>query len=175
MKSATRYLLAGLVAVAAYWGFGLYQEHLIAQGDAQGAARVQKAWDDQERLRSQVTAAGNTLRQRNAEKVAHEQTQRETASKAAADSAATSLRSLRAELARFKARAKPYPDGDAGLAACAGEAATARELFGESAEAFVELAAEADQLRDQVAGLQQFASSVCRAGQPLQPATGAAD
>ena len=169
MKPAIRYLLVGLVVVAAYWGFSLYQDHLIAQGDAQGATRVQKAWDDQERLRNQVTAAGNTLRQRNAEKVAHEQSQREAASKAAAASAATVLRSLRTELARLKARPNPYPAGDTGLAACAGEASTARELFGESAEAFVELAAEADQLRDQVSGLQQFATSICRAGQTLEP------
>lgn len=175
MKPTARYLLVGLVVAAAYWGFGLYQDHLISQGDAQGADRVQKAWNDQERLRSQVTAAGNTLRQRNAEKVAHDHTQRAAASQAAADSAAASLRSLRAELARLKSRAKPYPTGDAGLAACAGEAATARELFGESAEAYVDLAAEADQLRDQVAGLQQFATSVCRAGHALQPAVGAAD
>ena len=175
MKPAIRYLLVGLVVVAAYWGFSLYQDHLIAQGDAQGATRVQKAWDDQERLRNQVTAAGNTLRQRNAEKVAHEQSQRESASKAAAASAATVLRSLRTELARIKARPNPYPAGDTGLAACAGEASTARELFGESAKAFVELAAEADQLRDQVVGLQQFTASVCPAGRALQPLAGAAD
>ena len=175
MKPPARYLLVALAVVAAYWGFGLYQDHLIAQGDAQGADRVQKAWNDQERLRSQVTAAGNTLRQRNAEKVAHDQTQRAAASQAAADAAASSLRSLRAELARLKSRTNPYSTGDAGLAACAGEAATARELFGESAEAYVDLAAEADQLRDQVAGLQQFAASVCHAGQALQPAVGATD
>lgn len=175
MKPTARYLLVALVVAAAYWGLGLYQDHLIAQGDAQGADRVQKAWDAQERLRSQVTAAGNTLRQRNAEKVAHDQTQRAAASQAAADSAAASLRSLRAELARLKYRSNPYPSGDAGLAACAGDAAIARELFGESAEAFVDLAAEADQLRDQVAGLQQFATSVCHAGHALQPAVGAAD
>ena len=167
MKSITRYLLVLGVLIASYWGFGLYQDHLIAQGDAQGAGRVQQAWNAQEHLRSQVTAAGNTLRQRHAEKVAHEQTQREAASKAAADSAAASLRSLRAEIARIKARPHPYPAGDAGLAACAGEATTARELFGDSAEAYVELAAEADQLRDQVTGLQQFTTSVCRAGQTL--------
>ena len=169
MKTTARYLLALAVMAASYWGFGLYQDHLIAQGDAQGAARVQKAWDDQEHLRNQVTAAVNTLRQRNAEKVAHEQTQRETASKAAADSAAASLRSLRTELARLKARPNPYPAGDSGLAACAVEAATARELFGDSAEAYVDLAAEADQLRDQVTGLQQFATDICRAGQTLEP------
>ena len=175
MKTITRYLLVLAVLSASFWGFGLYQDHLIAQGDAQGAGRVQQAWNAQEHLRSQVTAAGNTLRQRHAEKVVHEQTQREAASQAAANSAAASLRSLRAELARLKARSNPYPNGDAGLAACAGEAATAREVFGESAEAYVELAAEADQLRDQVAGLQQFVTRVCHAGQALQPSTGAAD
>ena len=43
------------------------------------------------------------------------------------------------------------------------EASTARELFGESSSAYQELASEADQLRDQVVGLQDFAHSVCRA------------
>ena len=165
MKPIARYVLVGFV-VAAYWGFGMYQNHLIAKGDTQGADRVQKAWDEQESLRNQVTAAGNTLRQRNAEKVAHEQTQREAVSQAAAASATASLRSLRAELARLKSRANPYPGGDAGLTACAGEAATARELFSESAEAYSGLAAAADGLRDQVAGLQDFVRGVCRAPMP---------
>ena len=73
------------------------------------------------------------------------------------------MRGLRAEVARLNSRPDPYPPGDAGLAACAGEARTARELFGESSSAYQELAAEADGLRDQVTGLQDFARTVCRA------------
>jgi len=175
MKSRPHPLTLALLICVAIWGIKAWEARLIARGDAQGAQRVQAAWDAQERQRSLVTAGSNTLRQRNAEKVAHDQAKKEAASKAAASAAAADLRSLRAEIARLNARPNPYPAGDAGLAACAGEATTGRELFGESAQAYVELAAEADQLADQVAGLQHFAYSVCHAGQPVPITTGADD
>lgn len=164
-----------LLLCAAIWGVKAWEARLIARGDAQGAKRVQAAWDADERQRSLVTAGYNTLRQRNAEKVADEQAHKEAARLAAAASAAAALRSLRAEIARLNARTDPYPAGDAGLAACAVEATTSRELFGESAQAYVELAAEADQLSDQVAGLQRFALDVCHAGQPVPVLPGAPD
>ena len=164
-----------LLLCAAIWGVKAWEARLIARGDAQGAKRVQAAWDADERQRSLVTAGSNTLRQRNAEKVADEQAHKEAARLAAAASAAAALRSLRAEIARLNARTDPYPAGDAGLAACAVEATTGRELFGESAQAYVELAAEADQLSDQVAGLQRFALDVCHAGQPVPVLRGAPD
>lgn len=175
MSKKIKVLALVLLLSAGTLGVKAWESRLIARAEARGSGRVQAAWDAQELLRNQVTAGGNTLRQRNAEKTANAQTQREAVSQAAAASAATALRSLRAELARLQSRTNPYPAGDAGLTACAGEAATGRELFGESAQAYVELAAEADQLRDQIAGLQQFTASVCRAGKPLQPVTGATD
>lgn len=164
-----------LLLCAAIWGVKAWETRLIARGDAQGAARVQTAWDAEERHRSLVTAGANTLRQRNAEKVAYEQAHKEAARQAAAASATAALRSLRAEIVRLNARTDPYPAGDAGLAACAVEATTGRELFGESAQAYVELAAEADQLSNQVAGLQRFALDVCHAGQPVPVLPGAPD
>ena len=72
----------------------------------------------------------------------------------------------RDEITRLNQRPNPYPAGDTGIAACTREASTARELFGESSSAYQELASEADQLRDQVVGLQDFAHSVCRAPLP---------
>ena len=153
------------LALVAVLGLDTYRAHLMAKGDSQGAARVQAAWDKQEADRSAATAQDNATKNRNAERVAHEDAQREAARLARDAAAATAVRSLRAEVARLNQRPNPYPAGDAGLAACAGEARAARELFSESAAAYSKLAAQADGFRDQVAGLQDFAVKVCRAGQ----------
>ena len=159
-----RTLVIAAAILGAIAGVKLWESHLIAKGDAQGAARVQAAWDTQEDARNQATARDNATKFRNLERIAHEDAKREAARAARDAAAAAAVRGLRAEIARLNARPDPYQAGDAGLAACAGEAATARELLGESSGAYQELAAEADQLRDQVIGLQQFARDVCRAG-----------
>lgn len=154
------------LTLTAVLGVGTYRAHLVAKGDAQGAARVQAAWNAQETQRNAATAQDNATKFRNAERVAHEDAQREAARLARDAAAATAVRSLRAEVARLNQRTHPYPANDAGLAACAGEAATARELFSDSAEAYSDVAAAADSLRDQVAGLQDFVRGVCRAPMP---------
>ena len=159
-----RALVIAAAILGAIAGVKLWESHLIAKGDAQGAARVQAAWDAQEDARSQATARDNAIKFRNLERTAHEDAKRKAARATRDAAAAATVRGLRAEIARLNARPDPYPAGDAGLAACAGEAATARELLGESSGAYQELAAEADGLRDQVIGLQQFARDVCRAG-----------
>ena len=159
-----RALVIAAAILGAIAGVTLWESHLIAKGDVQGATRVQAAWDAQEDARSQATARDNAIKFRNLERTAHEDAKREAARAARDAAAAAAVRGLRAEIARLNARPDPYPAGDAGLAACAGEAATARELLGESSGAYQQLAAEADGLRDQVIGLQQFARDVCRAG-----------
>lgn len=163
---SVRLAAALALTLAAVLGVDAYRTHLVAKGDAQGAARVQAAWNQQEAQRSAATAQDNATKFRNAEKVAHEDAQREAARLARDAAAATVVRSLRAQVARLNQRAHPYPANDAGLAACAGEAATARELLEDSAEAYSGLAAAADGLRDQVAGLQDFVHGVCRAPMP---------
>ena len=165
MSAGMRLLAIAVAIAAAIAGVNFWQSHLVNKGDAQGATRVQAAWDAQEAARNASTARDNATKFRNAERTAHEDAQRETARRANAVAAATAVRSLHAEIARLNSRPHPYPATDAGLAACAGEATTARELFGESSGAYQELAAEADGLRDQVTGLQDFAHAVCRAGQ----------
>ena len=160
---SVRLIVVGVLTCAAILGVKAWESRLISKGDARGAARVQHAWDTQERDRNEATARDNATKFRNAERVAHEDAQREAARRARDAAAAAAVRSLRAEVARLNSRPDPYPAGDAGLAACAGEARTARELFGESSSAYQELAAEADGLRDQVTGLQGFARTVCRA------------
>ena len=160
---SARAIVVALAIVSAIYGLKLWESHLIAKGDAQGAARVQTAWDRQERERGEATARDNAIKFRNAERTAHEDAKREAARRTRDAAAAATVRGLRAEIARLNSRPDPYPPGDAGVAACAGEARTARELFGESSSAYQELAAEADGLRDQVTGLQDFARTVCRA------------
>ena len=164
MMPGIRTIAIGLAIAAAIVGVKFWQSHLISQGDAQGAARVQAAWDAQENARNAATARDNATRFRNLERTAHEDAKREAARRVRAAAAADAVRGLRDEIARLNSRPHPYPAGDAGLAACAGEAATARELHGESAGAYQELAGAADELRDQVVGLQDFAARVCRAG-----------
>ena len=160
---SVRLIVAGVAIAGCILGIKLWQSHLLSTGDARGAARVQAAWDAQEHERNEATARDNAAKFRNAERLAHEDAQREAARRARDAAAAAAVRGLRAEVARLNSRPDPYPAGDAGLAACAGEARTARELFGESSSAYQELAAEADGLRDQVTGLQDFARIVCRA------------
>jgi len=164
--ASIRLLGLGLLIAVSIIGAKALQSHLIAKGDAQGAARVQAAWDAQEEARNQATARDNATKFRNAERTAYEDAKREAARRARDAAAATVMRGLRAEIARLNDRPDPYPAGDAGIAACTREASTARQLFGESAGAYQELAEDADGLRDQVAGLQDFARNVCRAGAP---------
>jgi len=167
---SARLIAYGVLLCAAIVGLKAWQSHLITQGDTRGAARVQAAWDAQEHARNDATARDNATRFRNAERTAHEDAKREAARRARDAAAAAAVRELRDEIARLNDRPHPYPPGDAGIAACARDATTARELFGESAGAYQELAAEADGLRDQVIGLQDFARTVCRAGGAQQAA-----
>ncbi|MCL4770045.1 MAG: hypothetical protein KJZ76_06830 [Burkholderiaceae bacterium] len=161
-----RLIAVALAVATALWGVLAWRSHLIATGDMQGAARVQAAWDAQENARNAATARDNATKFRNAERTAHEDAQRAAARRARDVAAAAAVRGLRNEVARLNSRPRPYQAGDSGLAACAGEARAARELFGESAAAYSELAATADELRDQVTGLQDFARTVCGARTP---------
>lgn len=163
---SVRLFAAAVLCAAALWGVLAWRSHLIATGDAQGAARVQAAWDAQENARNAATARDNATKFRNAERTAHEDAQRAAARRARDVAAAAAVRGLRNDVARLNSRPDPYAARDAGLAACAGEARAARELFGESAAAYSELAATADELRDQVTGLQDFARTVCGARTP---------
>lgn len=173
---SARLIAYGVLVCAAIVGVKAWESHLITKGDGRGAARVQAAWDAQERARNDATARDNATKFRNAERTAYEDAKRESARRVRDAAAAAAVRELRNEIARLNSRPDPYAAGDAGIAACAREATTARELFGYSAAAYQELAAAADGLRDQVIGLQDFARSVCRAGEPAQAAsTGMSD
>jgi hypothetical protein len=164
MSFSLRSIAIAVAIAAAIAGVKFWQSHLVSMGDAQGAARVQHAWDTQTNERNAATARDNATKFRNAERSAHEDAQREALRRTRDAAAAAVVRGLHTEIARLNSRPDPYPAGDAGLVACAREARAARELFGESSGAYQELAAAADGLRDQVTGLQGFARSVCGAG-----------
>lgn len=68
---------------------------------------------------------------------------------------------LRSTIARLDSRAAP---ADAGAAAFAGEARVSRELLGACADEYTRMAGEADGLRAQVMGLQDFVADVAGAG-----------
>lgn len=169
MKPGLHWLLGAASLAALVWGVHSYQGYLIAKGDAQGAARVQQAWNADTYQRNLATGQANAVRQRAAEKVADEQAQRQATTEKRFALAAATERSLRAEIKRLNSRPKPFTVDDTGLAACTREATTARELLGTCSYRYTVLAADADRLRDQVLGLQQWHSRVCTV-----PAAGAA-
>lgn len=169
MKPGLHWLLGAAALAALVWGVHSYQGHLIDKGDAQGAARVQQAWDADTYQRNLATGQANAVRQRAAEKVADEQAQRQAKTAADVAAARTTERGLRAEIKRLNARPQPFTADESGLAACTREATTARELLGACSQRYTVLAADADSLRDQVLGLQQWHANVCSV-----PATGAA-
>ena len=76
---SVRLIVVGVLICAAIWGVKAWEARLISKGDARGAARVQAAWDTQERDRNAATARDNAARFRNAERTAHEDAQREAA------------------------------------------------------------------------------------------------
>lgn len=164
-------LVAAVVAALVATG-ATVRSHLIGQGDAQGTARVQTAWDKQklvdqaESLRlERVRNADQLLKFRNAERISDEQAKLEatrTRRIAAGDAVADSLRNTIDALNR---RDLSTAGGDPRSVALAEEAATARQLFGSCTERYRGLAEKTDGLRDQVTGLQDDALYVCRSAQ----------
>lgn len=160
------------LTVALLWGYHTWAGRLVARGDAQGAARVQAAWDKvtaaaaQQRARDEETARRDeATRTRNAERIAHEQARREGALQARAARADARLGRLLDTLARLDADDAADLSGAGahpGLAAIAGKAAAARQLLGQCAGRYRSLAGEADALAGQVSGLQQFVAQACQ-------------
>jgi len=95
--------------------------------------------------------------QQNVDKIARELQTRETEHAASVASSHNVTNRLRNEITRLNAR--PVP-ANPELAACFREARTARELLGTCAERYRELAEEADGIRIQLTGFQEFAKSM---------------
>lgn len=160
-------IAAVLAALAA--GAAAVRSHLIGVGEQRVQARwdAQKAVDQAETLRlARLAHAEQLIKFRNAERISDEQARLEAARLrriAAGDAVADRLRGTIEALNR---RDMSAAGSDAGAAALAQGAATARELFGSCTERYRGLASEADRLRDQVSGLLVDAMFVCRAAPP---------
>ena len=181
-----RILIAVVLTLGAVMGVRLWNAHLIAQGYAQGAGRVQTEWNisDAKRLAAEATTRMEAAQKRSvaeanarteeqakqieAERIANEQAQREQASRTALDTATARSRSLLTTIAQLNANAaarlsSPGPqscttaDIDAGT--------TARTALGECSSRYTALGGVADRLSGQVTGLQDYVRSVTHSGQ----------
>lgn len=108
---------------------------------------------------AQLAAFRETERARaaEAERIADETQQQIDLAEGRARSARVAAASLRDEIARLNSRAAP---ADPGAAAYAHEASVARELLGACAAEYRGVAEEADGLRIQVSGLQDYVARV---------------
>lgn len=97
--------------------------------------------------------------QRQAERVANEAAKKQTVLAARAATTELVAGQLRDEITRLNGRPTPT---DPVAAAIAREASTARKLLGACSEEYRSVAQGADQLRDQVIGLQDYVASVCK-------------
>ena len=182
-----RVLIAVLLTAGAFLGVRAWNAHLITQGYEQGSKAVRTEWGtaDAKRRGDEMEAAAlasqkqadaerqareaEQAKQIQAERTAREQAQREGALRTALDRAAASNRSLLDRIAALDARDVehaaaaadvPTTAPDARAAALAREAATARQLLGACSQRYAELGADADGLRIQVMGLQDYVKGV---------------
>lgn len=165
MNAIKALLVAALVAAAAF-GVQQLRSHWIGLGEAQ----VQARWDAERALAAEAAASqaadqnrDDLARFRAAERTADEQShlaQSREARLAAARAESERLRHALEQSSEHAAAGLPEAGG-ASAAALAGNAATARELLGRCQARYLAVAAGADELRDQVAGLQADAQ-MCR-------------
>lgn len=182
-----RILIAVVLTLGAVMGVRLWNAHLITQGDAQGAGRVQTEWNTSEakRLAAEATArmeaaqksaaaetkarADELAKQIEAERIAHEQAQREQAQRTSLAAAESRNRSLLTTIAQLNANAAAAKLSGTGAQSCTSAdvdaAATARTALGECSSRYTALGGVADQLSGQVTGLQDYVRSVTHSGQ----------
>ena len=178
------------ITVGVLFGINVWNTHLVAKGDAQGAARLPTRWDTAEARRQadekdaaarasadqaeaeRKARTAEQVKQQEAERIAHEQAEREATLRASLRSAESRNRGLHDTInelnlhARARARAAADVPGactDASASAFADDAATARSLLGQCSDRRTALAGDADGLRLQVIGLQAYVTDVCLA------------
>ena len=158
-------IVAALIGIVTAAGMAV-RSHLIGVGEARTQARwdQQKAVDQAETLRlERERSADQLIKFRNAERISDDQAKREALrNQRIAGGNAVNKRVLDT-IETLDQRDVSAAGSDPRSVALAKGAATARELFGSCNKAFLGLAAEADRLRDQVAGLYDDAMFVCRA------------
>jgi hypothetical protein len=160
----TREVMLGIVMILAVAAFVMYigktqAERLQAKAETELANYrlevSQATLVAQEQVRLRERAA-----QLQAERVAQNADKNQQILARRLDGVNIVVASLRDEIDRLNARPVPESTDDPRLAAYAGEARIARELLGSCAEEYRSMAKAADELRDQVIGLQDFAKTV---------------
>lgn len=138
---------------------------------ALGAQTVRLAWvqsafasykaevaENTQRAEAEARAKEQAMRKQ-ADRISNDQAKKQEELAAAAARADATAASLRDEIERLNASPAPT---DPRAAALAREATTARKLLGACAERYRGVAKGADDLRGQVSGLQDYATSVCK-------------
>lgn len=155
-------MVAAAVAVAA-----AVRAHWIGVGEA----RVQARWDLQKKADADLAlqlhakrASEQDLINRNAERTAHEDHRREQARLQRLADAQRTVDGLRDAIAKLDADDLSAAAADPRVAAIAERAIAGRRLLARCAARHTELAGRAQRIRDQAAGLQDFALNVCGAG-----------
>ena len=181
-----RILIAVVLTLGAVMGVRLWNAHLIAVGDAQGADRVQTEWNTAQakRLAAEATARMEAAQKRTvaeaaersqeqakqieAERIAHEQAQREQAQRNALAAADSRNRSLHTTIAQLNADAAARLSSTGPQSCTASDidaATTARTALGECSSRYTALGGVADKLSGQVSGLQDYVRTVIKPGQ----------
>ena len=181
-----RILIAVVLTLGAVMGVRLWNAHLIAVGDAQGADRVQTEWNTAQakRLAAEATARMEAAQKRTvaeaaersqeqakqieAERIAHEQAQREQAQRDALAAADSRNRSLHTTIAQLNADAAARLSSTGPQSCTASDidaATTARTALGECSSRYTALGGVADKLSGQVSGLQDYVRTVIKPGQ----------
>ena len=181
-----RILIAVVLTLGAVMGVRLWNAHLIAVGDAQGADRVQTQWNTAEakRLAAEATARMEAAKKRTvaeaaerskeqakqieAERIAHEQAQREQAQRNALAAADSRNRSLHTTIAQLNADAAARLSSTGAQSCTSADfdaATTARTALGECSGRYTALGGVADKLSGQVSGLQDYVRMVIKPGQ----------
>lgn len=149
-RTATVLLAVAIAAGSAGWELRDLRQAGVDRQAAQDQAEAVQAARDEERAKT--TAA---------ERIANDQAKRQQATLDRALYAERAVQRLRDEIDRLNAGDLPE---DAGAAAAAREARAARDLLGECAGRYRAVDERAQQLGDQVTGLQAFVAEVCGAG-----------
>ena len=181
-----RILIAVVLTLGAVMGVRLWNAHLIAVGDAQGADRVQTEWNTAQakRLAAEATARMEAAQKRTvaeaaersqeqakqieAERIAHEQAQREQTQRDALAAADSRNRSLHTTIAQLNADAAARLSSTGAQSCTSADfdaATTARTALGECSGRYTALGGVADKLSGQVSGLQDYVRMVIKPGQ----------
>lgn len=174
-----RILIVIVLTLAAVWGVHAWNKRLYNEGYSKGGGAVLREWQaaDNKRLKDEAEALAlaqkasreaETSKQKEAERIANEQAQREQASRAALAAATDRNRSLLTTIAQLNSDAAARlssPSAQSCTTADIDAAARARTALGECSSEYTAVAGVADQLTDKVSGLQDYVRSVTKSAQ----------